>query len=101
VLTGQPRASDVSASLIELDDHHVGVARQRAIDAGVDVVRADAALTTVYRDAVPADVVLLGGVFGNVSEENVRTTVAYAPRLSAPGAVVVWTRRREAPDMTR
>jgi hypothetical protein len=55
--------------------------------------------STVYRDAVPADVLLLCGIFGNVSEQDVRTTVANASRLCAPGAVVR-TRRREAPDQT-
>jgi len=88
VLAGHPRRSDVKAFLVELDDRNVSVARRSAADAdldGVEVVRADASLTAVYRDAVPADVLLLCGIFGNVSEHDVRTTVANASRLCAPG----------------
>ena len=103
VLAGHSRSSDVKAFLVELDDHNVGVARRGAADAGlggVEVVQADASLTAVYRDALPADVLLLCGIFGNVSDEDVRTTVMNASRLCAPGAVVVWTRRRDSPDLT-
>jgi len=35
-----------------------------------------------------------------VSAHDVRTTVANASRLCARGAVVIWTRHREAPDQT-
>jgi hypothetical protein len=103
VLADHPRRSDVTAFLVELDGHNVAVARSLAADAGlerVEVVRDDASLTAVYRDAVPADVLLLCGIFGNVSEEDVRTTVANASMLCAPGATVIWTRHREAPDRT-
>jgi ubiquinone/menaquinone biosynthesis C-methylase UbiE len=103
VLAGHPRSSEVEALLVELDDHNVGVARESVAGAGldgVDVVRADASVMGVYRDAVPADVLLLCGIFGNVSDEDIRTTVANAPRLCAPGAVVIWTRRRDPPDVT-
>jgi hypothetical protein len=103
VLAGHPRAPDVKALLVELDSDNAGIARERAADAdlgGVDVVRADASIMAVYRDAVPADVLLLCGIFGNVSDVDVRSTIANAPRLCAPGATVIWTRRREAPDRT-
>ena len=103
VLAEHPRRSDVTALLVELDEHNVAVARGLAADAGLDrveVIRADASLTAVYRDAVPTDVLLLCGIFGNVSEQDVRTTVANASRLCAPGAVVIWTRHRQAPDQT-
>ena len=103
VLADHPRRTDVSAFLVELDEHNVGVARALAADAGlsrIKVVQGDASTTAVYRDAVRADVLLLCGIFGNVSEQDVRTTVANSSRLCAPGAVVIWTRHREAPDQT-
>ena len=53
-----------------------------------------------YEGAVPADVVLLCGVFGNVSDEDVERTVSNASRFCAPGAVVIWTRHRRSPDLT-
>lgn len=104
VLAGHPRSSQVRALLVELDDHNVAFARRFAAEAGLDgieVVRADAALTDVYRDAVPADVLLLCGIFGNISDDDLRATVMHASSLCAPGAVVIWTRRRYEPDLTQ
>lgn len=102
-LAGHPRAADVSALLVELGDHNVQVARDGVADAGltgVAVVRADASLAVAYRDAVPADVLLLCGIFGNISQDDVHATVANASRLCASGAIVVWTRHRRSPDQT-
>ena len=102
-LTGHARADDVRALLVEMDGHNVEVARERAAAAGlsaVEVVQGDASVTSVYRDAVPANVLLLCGIFGNIPHDDVRTTVAAASSLCAPGAVVVWTRHRRPPDQT-
>jgi hypothetical protein len=49
---------------------------------------------------VPADLVLICGVFGNISDDDVRRTVASLPMLCAAGATVVWTRHRNPPDLT-
>jgi hypothetical protein len=103
VLVGHARASDVRALLVELDPHNAEVAQADAAAAGlrgVDVALADAAMTAAYRDAVPADVLLLCGIFGNISDEDVEHTVRNAARLCAPGATVIWTRGRWAPDLT-
>jgi hypothetical protein len=97
------RADDVQALLVEIEGHNVEAARERAAAArlaGVTVVQGDASVTSAYRDAVPANVLLLCGIFGNISHDDVRTTVAAASSLCAPGAVVVWTRHRRAPDQT-
>ena len=102
-LTGHARADDVRALLVEMDAHNVEVARARAAAAGlaaVTVVQGDASVTSAYRDAVPANVLLLCGIFGNISHDDVRTTVAAASSLCAPGAIVVWTRHRRRPDQT-
>ncbi|MGI9030905.1 MAG: hypothetical protein ACR2HP_13120 [Ilumatobacteraceae bacterium] len=32
------------------------------------------------------------GIFGNVSDDDIRTTVDAAPSLLAPGGTVIWTR---------
>jgi len=103
VLKSHPRASDVQALLVESDQHNVGVARDRIAAAGitgVNVLQADAGLTGTYRDAVPVDVLLLCGIFGNVRDEDVRRTVSNASRLCAPRATVLWTRHRRDPDRT-
>ena len=102
-LTGHARADDVRALLVEWEDRNVDVARARAAAAGlagVTVVHGDASVTSAFRDAVPADVLLLCGIFGNISPDDVGTTVATASNLCAPGAIVVWTRHRRPPDQT-
>ena len=55
----------------------------------------DAADTSAYVDAVPADIVLLVGIFGNISETDISKTIATAPQFCAPGATVLWSRGRD------
>ena len=59
----------------------------------------DAADTSAYVDAVPADLVLLVGIFGNISRTDVSTTIATAPQFCAPGATVIWSRGRDRDDI--
>ena len=40
------------------------------------------------------------GVFGNISEADIRRTASSVPMLAAPGATVIWTRHRGDPDIT-
>jgi hypothetical protein len=86
-----------AALLLELDEVLAAAARDLAVEHGldqVDVRRSDAGRTDSYADAVPADLVLMCGVFGNITDDDLRRTVAVLPRLCAPGATVVWTRGR-------
>ena len=48
--------------------------------------RADAGTSDAYAGAVPADLVLACGVLGNVTPDDVAATIAFLPRLCAPGA---------------
>jgi hypothetical protein len=93
------RARDrATALLVELDEHNTNDAQESVRLAGltgVRVRRADASLTDNYADAVPADILLACGIFGNVSDDDVRHTISYLPSLSARGATVLWTRARE------
>jgi hypothetical protein len=101
VLPDHPRRDDVRARLVELDPDLAAVAAksaQAAGLAGVEVVTGDAALTDHYRDLVPAHLVLLCGVFGNVTDADIKATVERCPQLCRPGGRVIWTRHREAPD---
>jgi hypothetical protein len=68
--------------------------------SGITVTCADAGDFAAYRTAVPADLVLLAGVLGNISDEGVRATINALPRLCAQGTTVIWTRTRRAPDLT-
>ncbi|WP_144127498.1 class I SAM-dependent methyltransferase [Catellatospora sichuanensis] len=102
VLARRPDASRVRATLIEYDSRNTAVAQAEADRLGVAVTAtcADAGLLESYADAVPADLVLFAGVFGNMGDAEVRRTVAALPRLCASGATVIWTRTRRAPDLT-
>jgi hypothetical protein len=103
VLPGHPRRDDVRAVLIEADATNAALARRSAADAGlalVDVRQADASLVTSFADALPAGVLLLCGIFGNVSHRDIQRTVEAAPALCRPGATVIWTRHRRPPDLT-
>jgi hypothetical protein len=102
-LTGHPRAGDVRGRLVELDPDNVELARGALLAAGltrIEVLAADAGTTDAYVGAVPADVVLLCGVFGNVPVADVERTVRAADQFCAPGATLLWTRHRRAPDLT-
>ncbi|MEU8020813.1 SAM-dependent methyltransferase [Micromonospora haikouensis] len=102
-LAGRADAARVRATLLEYDPGNVAAARAAAARAGlanVDIRRADAGRLSSYAQAVPADLVLMAGVFGNVDDHDVRRTVAALPQLCAAGATVIWTRTRRAPDLT-
>jgi hypothetical protein len=101
VLADHPRRGDVRARLVELDTRNAALAAEAARSAGlgqVEVVVGDAALTDRYRGMVPADLVLVCGVFGNVTDEDIEQTVAVCPQLCKTGGTVLWTRHRDAPD---
>jgi hypothetical protein len=103
VLPSHPRRDDVRACLVELDPVLAARARRRADDAGlagVEVRTADAALVDGFADAAPANVVLVCGIFGNISDDDIERTVVALPQLCERDATVLWTRHRRPPDLT-
>jgi hypothetical protein len=103
VLAGHPRRDSVRARLVELDPRNVEHARRAAAAAGLDAVEvlaADAGLTDAYAGAVPAQIVVACGIFGNITDADVAGTVAALSGLCAPGAGVIWTRHTRSPDLT-
>jgi hypothetical protein len=104
VLATHPRAPEVEALLVELDPALAEFARRRAAEAGLgDRVRVevgDASLCRWYADSVPADLVLVCGIFGNISASDITGTIAALLGFCAPGGHVVWTRHRLPPDHT-
>lgn len=102
VLDRRSDASRVTALLVEYDPELAANAQEAAknLPSRVNVRLADAAQSNIYADAVPADLVLLCGIFGNISDANIQTTIEAAPQLCAKGAEVVWTRHRGDPDLT-
>lgn len=103
VLPHHPRGRDVIARLVELDASLAAAAEERARREGlrdIEVVCGDAGGSDAYEGAVPAGIVMVCGVFGNITDSDVRTTVGRLPELCAPAASVIWTRGTFAPDLT-
>ncbi len=104
VVATHPRRAEVSALLVELDPGLVAFARDRAASVGVaDQVRiqeGDASLSRWYEAQVPADLVLVCGVFGNISSADIRRTITALRGFCRRGAEVIWTRHRRKPDAT-
>ena len=102
VLPDHPRRDDARAVLVESDARNVALARRAAAGQGlpgVEVRQADAGRVAGFADVLPADV-LLCGIFGNVSDRDIRRTVDAAPALCRAGATVIWTRHRRPPELT-
>jgi hypothetical protein len=102
-LAEHPRRKDVTGRLVELDQRNVRIARAavRAVGLeGIEVVEADAGMSGAYKGAVPADLVLAVGIFGNVLDDDIAFTIEQLPQLCAEGAIVLWTRSREPVDLT-
>ncbi len=107
VLAARADPHRVTATLVELDPALADRARAAAaglsgVEGGarVEVRTADAGDPSAYAGLPPADLVLLCGVLGNVSDTDVAHVISVLPALCADGARVVWTRTRRAPDLT-
>lgn len=97
VLAQHPRRDNVSALLVELDPDNAAAAEVGAREAGlvqVRVLRGDASLTDSYAGAVPADIVLACGIFGNITGDDIQRTVEHLPHFCTARATVLWTRGR-------
>jgi phosphoglycerate dehydrogenase-like enzyme len=102
-LATQPGHAGIHALLVELDPVLAGAARAGAEAAGlgrVEVLEADAAASDHYAGVAPADVVLLCGVLGNMTDADVERTVRAMPQLVREGGALIWTRHRKPPDLT-
>jgi hypothetical protein len=103
VLMGRPDASRVAVTLVELDPGLAQLAHDRAHLAGltgVEIRCADAGSTTTFADRLPVDLLILAGVFGNISNRDIERTVAALPAMLRLGGTVIWTRSRRDPDLT-
>lgn len=95
-LFDHPRTADVQARLVELDERLVECGRTAAEAAGLgeqlEFIQGDATISSVYEGAVPADIVLLCGVFGNIPEEELPRLMETLAYLCKPEAFLIWTR---------
>lgn len=90
-------------SLLETDRRNLDRAERFCRDTGLTGVRLldrDAGRSDSYLDVAPADLVLFCGVFGNITDADVRHLIEFLPALCRPGATLIWTRSRRAPDLT-
>jgi hypothetical protein len=97
--SGQETAGTV---LVEQDERlgHDARATARRLGVGqVKIVTGDAGDTASFAFALPVDLLMLCGIFGNVSERDIAATIAATPTMLRPGATVIWTRGSTEPDM--
>ncbi len=73
--------------LVEIDPELAERGRA-ALWSGLDYLVGDAARTDNYRGAVPADLVLACGIFGNISDDDIAATVRAMPTFLAAGGTV-------------
>lgn len=104
-LMNHSRVQDVKARLVELDERLVECGRSVAegtdLAEQLEFVQGDAAQSSAYKGMVPADLVLVCGVFGHVSEAETPRLVRNLSFLCNSGGFVIWTRRRNDQDSTR
>ena len=82
-----------STTLVELDEQLAATARQASSRlAGGEVRRGDAGNVATFADVLPVDLLLLCGIFGNISADDIRATIAAVPSMLAAGGTVIWTR---------
>lgn len=96
------RPTSYEAVLVEKDPDLAAEAAAAASSAGlaeVTVITGDAGDPATFAGHPDNDLLLLCGIFGNISEADIRTTVAAAPALLVPGGTVIWTRGSMAPDL--
>jgi hypothetical protein len=100
VLRSRSDSARVAATLVELHPAIAERARASAAvtTANVEVRTADAGLADSYQDAVPADLVILVGIFGNISDGDIERLIGTAPQFCNHGATVLWTRGRDPED---
>lgn len=95
VLSAHPKGHRARAVIVELDDvlaHRASDAARRAGLDGVGVRCADAGDPQSFADALPVDVLLLCGIFGNVERDDVRHVLERIPSMVVDGGCVIWTR---------
>ncbi|MBW4690920.1 MAG: class I SAM-dependent methyltransferase family protein [Lyngbya sp. HA4199-MV5] len=96
-LTTHPRKADVRARLVELNPHLVEQGRSALAEAGlteeIEFWQGDATLSDHYAGVVPADLVIVCGIFGNLADEAaLQQLIGNLKFLTKPGAFVPWTR---------
>lgn len=96
-LASHPRTKDVYARLVELDPKLVERGRATIESLGltqqIEFINGDATISSNYVEAVPADIVIVCGVFGNLADEaELNRLLRNLSFLCKQGTFVIWTR---------
>jgi hypothetical protein len=91
----------VTGALVEIDPTNVTIARRRIarLSLALTVVESDAGTTDAYAGLIPANLLLLSGIMGNISAADIEGLVYVSRQLCAPEATVIWTRGSQDPDL--
>lgn len=82
-----------STTLVELSTQLAASACSAAARVDdVQVRQGDAGEWATFEDVLPVDLLLLCGIFGNISADDIQATIAAAPSMLAPGGTAIWTR---------
>ncbi|MGE5658494.1 MAG: class I SAM-dependent methyltransferase family protein [Actinomycetota bacterium] len=97
VLATHPRAKDVRARLVEINPQLVERGQKAIAQLGlteqIEFINGDATLTASFAGAVPADLVIVCGIFGNLPNEDIlRQLIRNLPSFTKTGGFVLWTR---------
>ncbi|GAA3637072.1 hypothetical protein GCM10022223_64690 [Kineosporia mesophila] len=97
VLSARPDADRVEGVLVKLSPELAARARAAAGERGlrIRVLTADAGAAATYAGLVPADLVLMVGVFGNITDGDLEELIRAAPAFCRSGATLVWSRGRD------
>ena len=99
VLHSREDSARVSVTLVEAHPEIAAQARESSSGLDVDVRTGDAGEIATFADVLPVDLLVLVGIFGNISSTDIERTVRTAPSLCAPGATVLWSRSRNRDDL--
>ncbi len=103
VLADRDDRTRVTGTLVEILDPLADRARATIAGLGladrIEVRQGDAGQSDTVVGAVPADLVVLSGLMGNISARDIRRLIQTAPEFCAPNATVLWTRGRMEPDL--
>jgi hypothetical protein len=92
-LEHHPRRADVRGRIVELDEDNAAFARSTARKAGIgiEVFAGDASLAASYAGLPPADIVVISGVFGHLSNSDRVSLISFVRQIVKTGASVVYT----------
>jgi hypothetical protein len=93
-LAKHARRADVRGRIVELDEENAAFARASAKQAGLsnlEVLTGDASLAASYDGLPPADVVVISGVFGHLSNVDRVNLISFVRQIVRNGANVVYT----------